>query len=212
MTSAWVFVAALTVCSAPLSSLGNSGDTDWAIQQAEEILDHFASYTWQGKRYGFIIKKLSKTAKDYAQALEKMRHSSRNTAMPEIFSLNRAVSGKLNDAMGSADLTWGLGRKAQYDPRGFSHVTSTYTAENEIQMGETIVSNSGITEPSFWAISPLWPPANYGSAADIFQTCKNKHDDSTTDSFLTSAIQSSFILDAERSSYIWGLNWGASLQ
>ena len=80
-------MASLNIASAHVGRLGNVADNERAYQQAEEILAHFARHTRQGKRYGHILSRLYKAAKDYVTAIERKERRSRNIAMPALFSL-----------------------------------------------------------------------------------------------------------------------------
>ncbi|KAH8821928.1 hypothetical protein F5884DRAFT_107910 [Xylogone sp. PMI_703] len=91
---AWTFVAALTVCSAYFSRLGDFEECKHAIQQANEVLQHFSRNSLQARQYNIILKKLSRAALDHVKALERKERADRPILMPELFRLNLTTSQK----------------------------------------------------------------------------------------------------------------------
>ena len=58
------------------------------MQQADELLTYFACHSRQGKRYGLIVKKLTRAAVEYHESLQQRQPNTRSLKMPEIFRLN----------------------------------------------------------------------------------------------------------------------------
>lgn len=81
-------MSALTVCSAYFGQLGGLKEMEQAIQQADELLKYYTNHSPQAKRYGLILKKLSKAAIDCLKAMEDRERLMRNIVMPQLFKLN----------------------------------------------------------------------------------------------------------------------------
>ncbi|RFU34091.1 hypothetical protein B7463_g2243, partial [Scytalidium lignicola] len=94
---AWTFVAALTVCSAYFGRLGALKECERAIQQADEVLQHFSRNSPQARRYNMILKKLSRAALDHVKSLEYKEREYQNILMPELFRLNPTTSPQTGD-------------------------------------------------------------------------------------------------------------------
>jgi hypothetical protein len=206
---AWIFVASLTVCSAHFGRLRDSADTEMAIQQAEEILKHFSRHTKQGKRYGLILKRLSKAARDYVRATEQRERLARNIAMPELFSLK--VSGSRGPRTSSASQpTWDLlphkepqvnsAQKLCPVPR--FPIDSRTTEETSALPLEDI----GFTDPILWSRDQIML-GDYTSISDILRSF-NDNDLLTTDALTGEETCGGGNVALEDMDYIWGLNWG----
>lgn len=204
-----MFVAALTVSSAHFIRLGNSQDTEHALEQAEEILKHFSHRTWQGKRYGLIIKKLSKSAKDYALAMERKERLARKTAMPELFSFNPPVPNSVPENNTSAVASeHNTVRNQSEDSTGFLHDHPTHTTEEALHMGETLLSYNSITDPSFWNSlqhENLWLPELYTTSSDILPPFQDGGNISWTET-LSASRHDNAQSDMNNFDRVWGLD------
>lgn len=221
---AWVFVAALTVCSAYFGQLGNSKDAERAIQQADEILTHFGKHSRQGRRYGIILKKLSKAAVGYLQAVNQKERSSRNITMPELFRLNRPSAAKQAPQIGGILLNpparqsaAGPSKSPAEEP-GFSSGTETY------QPSVRWSQSTGTGTPNATSVTPSTPwqvPEH-----EVCSPASSKHSESLLDlalsfnQMINTPEQGDFVLEGDpRDTFleldnardIWDLNWGSTL-
>jgi hypothetical protein len=214
--SAWVFVAALIICSSHFSRLTSSRDIDSEIQRAQKILEHFARHTSQGKRYGLIIEKLSQAAKDYIQDLEKKDQSSQSMSMPELFSLHRpsAQGAQPNlhaDALDASNTS--CRNNSRYASVHYPHADSAEAAAGDsLRMGETFLSYDDIVDPSFWNSPPnesLRLLTEHLSMTDIYQAF-NGVTDVAADVNFANITGHGEGAGAELPGHIWGLSWGDS--
>lgn len=67
------------------------------MEQAEEVVQHFARSSPQAKRYALILEKLSRAALEYVKRLEYKEQFAQTTLLPELFRLNPAQSTYAND-------------------------------------------------------------------------------------------------------------------
>jgi hypothetical protein len=139
--SAWAFVAALTVCSAYFGRLGVVEDYERAIQQVDEILQHFARNSPQARRNSLILKKLSKVALDYVKRLEHKGQAIQDILMPELFRLNPAQSAYSNDgSQVPINTSPSIIHHTKMAPT--SYVKYSYASQSGGSQGESLATNN----------------------------------------------------------------------
>ena len=211
MPSAWTFVAALTVCSAYFGRLGVLEECERAIQQADEVLRHFARNSPQAKRYGLILEKLSRAAICHVKRIGYREPAPQNKLMPELFRLKPTLSPYTNDGTRvSTDTHRPIGCRTLRVPtsqenypflsqrlggQGGSHVINGEMARGRAANGVYNQANS-------------LAPSERESLLDLalsFHDLNNKPFDTYSD--LVGDPVSDTIFDFEKTESIWDLNW-----
>lgn len=207
MLSAWTFVAALTVCSAYFGRLGLPEECEHAIQQADEILDHFVHNSPQAKRYRLILEKLSRAAVDYVKHLEQKNRAANNKLMPEIFRLHPAQAS--GSDMGSR-VSARSSRPAGYGwpPAQHSPDNQGSTEEQGVIEPDPVTGGSSSGQPDV-AQTTRSEATSLLDLAHAFHIYNNPSLDVNPD--LLGEHISESMSDFERTDSIWDLSWGGAM-
>ena len=191
------------------------------MQQADELLTYFACHSRQGKRYGLIVKRLTRVAVEYHHSLQQRQLNTRSLKMPEIFRLNlpplKVDQLKPVFEINVNDGTYTRTRERSMDGQeeGRHSVSEGYSLAREpldtIQLRDagretqpnTVFQNSeGQDISPMLSSSPLPDPAQ--ASADTGQFFELADLTSLGD-------LEDFHVDLERAGDIWALDWGDPL-
>lgn len=219
-SSAWTFVAALTVCSAYFGRLDGLEDCERAIQLADEILQHFARNSPQARRYRLILEKLSRAALDYVKSLERKEPATKNKLMPELFRLNSnsnsaesACTGKSGPASSGAYRSIGQQDKSTLPAR-----RSLYPVMSEQHEGEGEPSEVNSRELTTRRFSGLYNRGHTSTTSDTTSLLDLAHsfhhlNNPALDmgSYIPPGELIDSMFDFENTESIWDLSWGGAI-
>ncbi|KAH8805406.1 hypothetical protein F5884DRAFT_678776 [Xylogone sp. PMI_703] len=200
---AWTFVASLTVCSAYFGRLGALKECEHAIQQADEVLQHFSKNSPQARRYSMILKKLSKTAIDHVKRLESKEHASRNNLMPELFRLNPAPSTSTHPNDNNQILidagNFGINTNSDMD---LSYASQSYPIQ------ETPVCETSAVAASASDSTPLLEIAHTFNDLNTIPLEMDMEQVNTGNIDMGPDFMDNHLFGLENMESIWDVNWG----
>lgn len=186
-----------------------------AIQQVDEILQHFARNSPQARRYSLILKKLSKAALDYVKRLEHKGQATQDILMPELFRLNPTQSAYSNDGcrvpMNTSPPITNHTKRAPT-----SYVKYSYFSQSEGNQVEPLAPNSetfGHRKPG--GTSNQANVSTMGDSESLLDLAYTFHDLSSAplDMFPDpegGCINEHFF-DFDNTQSIWDVSWGESI-
>ena len=205
----------MTVCSAYFGRLGGLEECERAIQEADEVLQHFARNSPQARRYRLILEKLSRAALDYVKSLEQKEQATKSTLMPELFRLNSAESAHTSEngrALSGARRSIGTQDKWAPPPR----MSYSFTSEQQAGEGESQRMDSG--EFSLGTSSGVYNQGNPSTTSDstsLLELAHSFHDLNYPALDIGSNIVGDHIIDSmfdfENTESIWDLSWGGAI-
>lgn len=206
----------MTICSAYFGRLGVLEEYSHAIQQADEILHHFARNSPQAKRYSLILKKLSRAALDYVKRLEHSKEViPQNTLIPELFRLDPTISADASKCTGvsieSAQSSKDHNKLSSAYQGNYSYLSQWQGSE-----GEALPTSSESIRPRVYNQTSNQAGAsimsNSGSLLDLansFQSLNNMQLDMYLDP--PGGSGSKYVFDFENTESLWDLNWEGTI-
>lgn len=198
MFSAWVFVSALTICSAYFGRIGNLCEMEKSIQQADEILAHFSKHSRQGKRYGLILKQLSKAAAGHLQSMKQRERQARSIMMPELFRLNLPAS---KGAPYTSTRTFG---------QSHERMASNLEEQQALRSSSFPSSIEGMATRQGPSLDDSPSALNNTSLLNLVQSYTDS-DNFFATGYNPDSYPNNLDFNLDEAADIWDLNWGGSL-
>ncbi|KAK6373652.1 hypothetical protein LTS17_008145 [Exophiala oligosperma] len=195
---AWVFVSALTICSAYFGRIGNLCEMEKSIQQADEILAHFSKHSRQGKRYGLILKQLSKAAAGHLQSMKQRERQARSIMMPELFRLNLPAS---KGAPYTSTRTFG---------QSHERMASNLEEQQALRSSSFPSSIEGMATRQGPSLDDSPSALNNTSLLNLVQSYTDS-DNFFATGYNPDSYPNNLDFNLDEAADIWDLNWGGSL-
>jgi hypothetical protein len=198
------------VCSAYFGRLGVLRDCKLAIQQAEEVVQHFARNSPQAKRYVLILEKLSRAALEYVKRLEHKEQVAQITLLPELFRLNPAQYTYANDNS-RAPITFHRSVRQHTARAPLSGGNHSHDSQRQGGRGEPQVTSNKSFETRASNRKSNQPNAPTSGSNFSFNLEHTFHDLGIPPLDMGSDPVGDYIVDFENTESLWDLDWGGAM-
>lgn len=204
----------MTICSAYFGRLGVLEEYGHVIQQADEILRHFARNSPQAKRYSLILKKLSRAALDYVKRLEHSEEVPQNTLIPELFRLNPVLSADASEGS-RASVESAQSSRDHSKSSSVSQGNYSYLSQWQGSKGELLTTNSGVRARVSNQTSNQASASTISDSESLLDLANSFHSLNNTqlDTYLhpPGGSAGEYVFDFENTESLWDLNWEGTI-